>query len=93
MKVWEDIETRWDAPPDPEKDEIGRPEKSGRAKLFEAREVERDSSFLRRYLTEELIREEFGRIGRARNGRVSRILPNARTACAPPLSSARKTGY
>ena len=47
MKVWEDIEKRWDEPPDPEKDEVGRPKKSGRAKLFEAREVS-DSSFLRR---------------------------------------------
>jgi stage V sporulation protein R len=31
--------------------------KSANEKLFEAREVERDSSFLRRYLTEDLIRE------------------------------------
>ena len=23
LKVWEDIERRWDEPPDPEKDEIG----------------------------------------------------------------------
>ena len=57
MKIWEDIEQRWDAPPDPENDEIATPKKTGRAKLFEAREVERDTSFLRRYLTEELIRE------------------------------------
>ena len=57
MKIWEDIEQRWDAPPDPENDEIATPRKTGRAKLFEVREVERDTSFLRRYLTEELIRE------------------------------------
>jgi stage V sporulation protein R len=57
MKVWEDIEQRWSRP-DPEEEK--KPEtkkKSAAEKLFEVREVERDSSFLRRYLTEELIRE------------------------------------
>ena len=57
MKIWEDVEQRWGAPPDPENDKIAAPRKTGREKLFEAREVERDTSFLRRYLTEELIRE------------------------------------
>jgi stage V sporulation protein R len=57
LKIWEDIYRRWN---DPTKEEIkrdGPPNKSGDAKLFEVREVERDSSFLRRYLTEELMRE------------------------------------
>jgi stage V sporulation protein R len=57
MKVWEDIEQRWSRP-DPEEEK--KPEtkkKSAAEKLFEVREVERDSSFLRRYLTEELVRE------------------------------------
>lgn len=57
MKVWEDIEKRWDSPSDKDKDEFGARNKSGNEKLFEVREVERDASFLRRYLTEELIRE------------------------------------
>src|SRR5262249_33963673 len=35
----------------------GQPTKTGVEKLFEARDVERDASFLRRYLTEDLIRE------------------------------------
>ncbi len=35
----------------------GPPAKPADAKIFEAREVERDSSFIRRYLTEELMRE------------------------------------
>ncbi|MBI2349998.1 MAG: SpoVR family protein [Deltaproteobacteria bacterium] len=57
MKLWEDIERRWDNPlPEKEKD-FGPSRKSGREKIFEVREVERDSSFLRRYLTEDLIRE------------------------------------
>src|SRR5712692_1043579 len=57
FKVWEDIERRWDHPPPDEEKEYGPRTKSGREKIFEAREVERDASFLRRYLTEDLIRE------------------------------------
>src|SRR5689334_13580213 len=54
IKVWEDIERRWNEPAR----EVGRPHtKTGREKIFEVREVERDASFLRRYLTEDLIRE------------------------------------
>jgi stage V sporulation protein R len=57
MKVWEDIEKRWENPTAEETEEFGPRTKTGREKLFEVREVERDASFLRRYLTEELIRE------------------------------------
>ena len=57
MKVWEDIERRWDHPTAEEEKEYGPKKKSGKEKVFEVREVERDNSFLRRYLTEELIRE------------------------------------
>lgn len=57
MKVWEDIEKRWEQPTAKEEKEYGPKKKGGREKLFEVREVERDTSFLRRYLTEELIRE------------------------------------
>jgi stage V sporulation protein R len=57
MKVWEDIEKRWNNPTAEEIEEFGPRNKSGIEKLFEVREVERDASFLRRYLTEELIRE------------------------------------
>ena len=57
MKVWEDIEKRWDHPTREEIEEFGPRTKSGLEKIFEVREVERDTSFLRRYLTEELIRE------------------------------------
>ncbi|MFQ5849959.1 MAG: SpoVR family protein [Candidatus Binatia bacterium] len=46
MKVWQDIERRWGDLPSRE-----------RGKVFEVREVERDTSFLRRYLTEDLLRE------------------------------------
>jgi len=57
MKVWEDIEKRWNNPSKADLDEFGPRNKSAKDKLFEVREVERDASFLRRYLTEELIRE------------------------------------
>src|SRR5205807_10435552 len=57
MKIWEDIERRWDHPSVDEIEEFGPRKKNGREKLFEVREVERDSSFLRRYLTEGLVRE------------------------------------
>jgi stage V sporulation protein R len=57
MKIWEDIEKRWNNPAAEDIAEFGARTKNGRDKLFEVREVERDASFLRRYLTEELIRE------------------------------------
>ncbi|HXG50805.1 MAG TPA: SpoVR family protein [candidate division Zixibacteria bacterium] len=57
MKVWEDIEKRWDHPTPEQIREYGPPKKTGKEKLFEVREVERDTSFLRRYLTEELVRD------------------------------------
>jgi stage V sporulation protein R len=57
MKIWEDIEKRWTNPSAEEIKEFGPRKKSSMEKLFEVREVERDTSFLRRYLTEDLIRE------------------------------------
>jgi len=57
MKVWEDIEKRWTHPSPEEVKEFGPKKETASEKLIEVREVERDSSFLRRYLTEELIRE------------------------------------
>ncbi len=57
LKVWEDIEKRWDKPPPEDIREFGPRRKKGTEKIFEVREVERDASFLRRFLTEELVRE------------------------------------
>jgi stage V sporulation protein R len=57
MKIWEDIEHRWSHPDPEEEHRPGAKKKTAQEKLFEVREVERDSSFLRRYLTEELVRE------------------------------------
>lgn len=57
MKIWEDIEKRWNHPSAEDEKEFGAPKKNGAEKLFEVREVDRDVSFIRRFLTEELVRE------------------------------------
>jgi stage V sporulation protein R len=57
FKIWEDLYRRHTEPTREEIKKYGAPAKDGTAKIFEAREVERDTSFLRRYLTEELMRE------------------------------------
>lgn len=55
MKIFEDIEKRWDNPTPEESERFGRKGGEGRAKLFEVREVENDVSFLRTYLTKQLV--------------------------------------
>jgi stage V sporulation protein R len=57
LAVWDHIEQRYDAAqPDADAaDDLGR--RSGRDKLFEVRRSDRDTSFLRRFLDEELARE------------------------------------
>jgi stage V sporulation protein R len=56
LKLFEDIERRWDAPT-PEMQARGVQPGSGRAKIFEVRELDNDLSFLRNYLTKELVDE------------------------------------
>jgi stage V sporulation protein R len=55
--VLEDIERRWDNPTTEERERLGRKPGMGRQKLFEVREMENDVSFLRNYLTEDLIKD------------------------------------
>jgi len=57
LKIFEDIEKRWDNPPQEEKEKYGRPGGEGKQKIFEVRATENDISFLRNYLTKELIEE------------------------------------
>ncbi|MFQ5993655.1 MAG: SpoVR family protein [Acidiferrobacterales bacterium] len=57
FKLWHDIRRRYDDPTPEEIEKYGQPEKSGTEKIFEVREVDRDVSFLRRFLSEELMRE------------------------------------
>ncbi len=57
LKIWEDIRRRYDEPLPEEREELGAHHPTGTQKLFEVRETDRDASFLRRHLTENLIRE------------------------------------
>ncbi|HYP26116.1 MAG TPA: SpoVR family protein [Blastocatellia bacterium] len=56
-KIFEDIEKRWDAPSPEDREKLGRAGGEGREKMFEVREIDNDTSFLRNYLTEELCEE------------------------------------
>ncbi|WP_042165133.1 SpoVR family protein [Paenibacillus gorillae] len=55
LKIFEDIERRWDNPTAREKERFGRVPGQGRSKMFEVREADSDISFLRNYLTKELV--------------------------------------
>ena len=57
VKIFESIKKRWDEPTDEEKREWGRKGGEGLTKIFEVRELESDVSFLRNYLTKELVDE------------------------------------
>lgn len=55
LKIFEDIERRWDNPTKEEQARFGRVPGKGREKIFEVRELDSDTSFLRNYLTKELV--------------------------------------
>ena len=57
FRLWHDIERRWDNPTEEERAQLGRATGHGREKMFEIREAENDQSFLRHYLTEDLVRD------------------------------------
>ncbi len=57
FKLWHDIERRYSEPTPEEIESNGMPNKTGMEKIFEVREVDRDVSFLRRFLNEEMMRE------------------------------------
>lgn len=57
FKIWEDIRRRFDDPDPEERAELPPAPRTGVQEMFAAREVDRDVSFLRRYLTPRLIRE------------------------------------
>src|SRR5437764_11611811 len=57
FKMFEDIERRWDSPTTEEQEKFGRKPGMGHQKLFEVRELDNDVSFLRNYLTEDLIKD------------------------------------
>jgi stage V sporulation protein R len=55
-KLFEDIERRWDHPTE-EQQRQGMQPGQGRTKIFQVREDDNDVSFLRNYLTKELVQE------------------------------------
>ncbi|MCM3702480.1 SpoVR family protein [Paenibacillus macerans] len=57
LKIFEDIERRWDNPTKEEQERFGREPGQGREKIFEVRELDSDTSFLRSYLTKDLVRD------------------------------------
>lgn len=57
VKIFEDIERRYNNPT-AEMLEKGIKPNSGREKIFEVREIESDTSFIRNYLTKELVERE-----------------------------------
>jgi stage V sporulation protein R len=57
FKIWHDIVRRFEEPTAAENEAYGPHDKSGRDKIFEVRETDRDVSFLRRFLTEDLMRD------------------------------------
>ena len=57
LKIFEDIEKRYDNPTE-EMKRLGIKPNSGREKIFEVREIESDISFIRNYLTKELVKQE-----------------------------------
>ena len=57
LKIFEDIEHRYNNPTE-EMIELGIKPNSGREKMFEVREMDSDISFIRNYLTKELVQKE-----------------------------------
>ncbi|HLG78806.1 MAG TPA: SpoVR family protein, partial [Ktedonobacteraceae bacterium] len=57
FKMFEDVERRWNNPTKEEQERLGRKPGSGLQKIFEIREMENDVSFLRNYLTEDLVKD------------------------------------
>ncbi|WP_248930346.1 SpoVR family protein [Paenibacillus hamazuiensis] len=57
LKIFEDIEKRWDNPTSEERERFGRVPGKGREKIFEVREFDSDISFIRNYMTQSLVEE------------------------------------
>lgn len=56
-KMFEDIERRWNEPTEEEQKHYGRVSGEGRSKIFEVREFDSDTSFIRNFLTKELVED------------------------------------
>ena len=85
FKVFEDIEQRWNNPTKEEQERLGRKPEQGLQKMFEVREMENDVSFLRNYLTEDLIKDlgEGARWHRCQHDQLRQPLPRCRQRRLP----------
>ena len=57
LKIFEDIERRWESPSEEQQTEFKRPGGQGKEKIMEVREIDNDVSFLRNYLTRDLVED------------------------------------
>ncbi|WP_426451874.1 SpoVR family protein [Paenibacillus sp. S-38] len=57
LKIFEDIEKRWEHPSREDRERFGYKGGEGRQKIFEVREFDSDSSFIRNYMTKQLVDE------------------------------------
>ncbi|WP_438347246.1 SpoVR family protein [Paenibacillus sp. FA6] len=57
LKIFEDIEKRWDSPSNSDPHQPLRKSGQGRAKIFEVRELDSDTSFIRNYMTKDLVND------------------------------------
>ncbi|MBP1905285.1 stage V sporulation protein R [Paenibacillus turicensis] len=57
LKIFEDIEQRYNNPTQEEKERLGRKPNRGRDKIFEVRELDSDTSFLRNHMTKKLVED------------------------------------
>ncbi|HEY8498082.1 MAG TPA: SpoVR family protein [Limnochordales bacterium] len=56
-KIFESIEQRWERPDEEDRRRLGLPGGQGREKIFEVRQLETDVSFVRNYLTRQLVED------------------------------------
>jgi stage V sporulation protein R len=90
LKMFEDIETRYNHPNKKMK-ELGIKPESGREKIFEVREIESDASFIRNYLSKELIVREDMYLFQ-RQGRDYKVVEKDWTVIRDQLVSMRVNG-
>jgi stage V sporulation protein R len=57
LKIFEDIEQRYNNPTQEEQERLGRKPHHGRDKIFEVRELDSDTSFLRNHMTKKLVED------------------------------------
>lgn len=91
LKIFEDIEERYNNPSEEMKERSGVKPNSGREKIFEVREIESDISFIRNYLTKDLVMREDMYLFQ-KKGRDYKIIDKEWKAVRDQLISSRVNG-